>query len=81
MTFFQERWALCPGGEGPAHLYKPYRYVPPQRLGFLYRFSLKTGVDFAHFDLESSMVFEGTKEVYERFIVSIPNGKERKRNM
>ena len=27
------------------------------------------------------MVFEGTKEVYERFIVSIPNGEERKRNI
>ena len=24
----------------------PFRYVPPKRVGFLYRFSLKTGVDF-----------------------------------
>ena len=55
-------------------LYKPYRYVPPQRVGFLYRFSLKTDIDFAHFDLESDVVFEGTKEVYERVIVSILTG-------
>ena len=35
-------------------------------VGFLCRFGLKTGVDFAHFDLESGMVFEETTEVYER---------------
>ena len=42
------------------------RYVPPQRVGFLRRFGLKTGIDFAHFGLESGMVFEETTEVYER---------------
>ena len=26
------------------------------------RFGLKTGIHFAHFDLESGMVFEGTTE-------------------
>ena len=36
---------------GGTLLYKPCRYVPPQRLGFF----LKTGVDFAHFGLESCM--------------------------
>ena len=39
-------------------LYKPYRYVPPQREGFLHRFGLKTGIDFARFGLESGMVFK-----------------------
>ena len=42
------------------------RYVPPQRVGFLRRFGLKTGIDFAHFGLESGMVFEETIGVYER---------------
>ena len=50
---------------GATLLYKPYRYVPPQRVGFLGRFSLKTGIHFAHFGLESAMVFEGTTVVYE----------------
>ena len=52
-----------PGGVLP--LYKPYRYVPPQRVGFLRRFDLKMGTDFAHFGLESGMVFKGTTGVYE----------------
>ena len=47
-------------------LYKLYRYVPPHRVGFLRRFGLKTGIHFAHFGLESGMVFEGTTGVYER---------------
>ena len=50
---------------GATLLYKPYRHVPPQRVGFLRRFGLKTGIDFAHFGLESSMVFEGTTVVHE----------------
>ena len=37
-------------------------------------FGLKTGIDFAHFGLESDMVFEGTTGVYMNiFIVSFPN--------
>ena len=48
------------GGSTP--LYKPYRYVQPHRLGFLGRFGLKTG-----------MVFEGTTECMNVFVVSIPN--------
>ena len=62
-------------------MYKLYRYVPPHRVGFLRRFGLKTGINFAYFGLESSMVFEGTTELYERlyrfnskFIVLIRNG-------
>ena len=54
---------VTPGGEGGTPLYKPYRYVPPHRVGVLLRFGLKTGIHFAHFSLESSMVFEGTTEV------------------
>ena len=55
------------GGEKGTPLYKPYRYVPPpQRVRFLHRFGLKTGIDFAHFGLESGMVFEGATRVNER---------------
>ena len=49
---------------GSIPLHKPYRYLPPQKV--LRRFGLKTGIDFAHFDLESGMVFEGNTGVYER---------------
>ena len=48
---------------GSTPLYKPYRYVPLQRVGFLRRLGLKTGLDFAQFGLESGMVFEETKGV------------------
>ena len=41
-------------------------YVPPHRIGVLRRFGLKTGIRFAHFGLESGMVFEGTTGLYER---------------
>ena len=34
--------------------------MPPHRVGFLRRFGLKTGTHFAHYGLESGMVFEGT---------------------
>ena len=45
--------------------------MPPYRVGFLRRFGLKTVVHFAHFGLESGMVFGGTTGVYKliyRFI-------------
>ena len=51
------------GGGTP--LYKPQRYLPPQRVGFLRRFGPKMGVDFAHFGLESGMVYAGAPGVYE----------------
>ena len=54
-----------PGGGGSTPLCKPYRYVPPQRVWFLGLFGLKTGTHFAHFGLESGVVFEGTTGVYE----------------
>ena len=38
----------------------------PKAVGFLDRFGLKTGLDFAHFSLGSGMIFEGTMGVYER---------------
>ena len=53
------------GGGGGTPLYNPYRYVLPQRLWFLHRFGLKTGIHFAHFGLESGMVFERSMGVYE----------------
>ena len=59
------------GGGTP--LYKPYRYVPPQRVGVLHHFGLKTGIHFAYLGLESGMVFEGTTGCMNLFIVSIPN--------
>ena len=40
--------------------------MPPHRVGFLRCFGLKTGIHFAHFGLESGMVFEGITGVYER---------------
>ena len=43
-----------------------YRYVPPYRVEFLRRFGLKTDIHFAHFGMESRVVFEGTTGVYER---------------
>ena len=39
----------APGG---TPLYKPCMYVPPQRVMFLRRFGLKTGIDFPYFGLE-----------------------------
>jgi len=55
-----------PRGGAATPLYNLYRYVPPHRVGFLRRFGLKTGIQFAHFGLESGMGFEGTMGVYQR---------------
>ena len=52
-----------PGGGGDTLLYKPFRYVPPQKVCFFRRFGLTTGIDLSHFGPESGMVFE---EEYER---------------
>ena len=49
-----------PGGGGTP-LYKPYRYVPPQRVGFLRRFGLQTGIHFAHLGMEPGMVLGRTR--------------------
>ena len=61
-----DREGKPPGGGGGTPLYKLYRDVPPHRVGFLCRFGLKTVIDFAHFGLESGVVFGGTTGVYER---------------
>ena len=45
--------------------------MPPHRVGFLRRFGVKTGIDFAYFGLESGMVFEGTTGVHKN--TSVPN--------
>ena len=50
--------AVRPGG---TPLYKPHRYVPPQRVGFLRRFGLRTVIDFAHFEPWNRVWF--TKEL------------------
>jgi len=42
-SYFRQQ---TPGG-GVTPLYKPYRDVPAQSVGFLRRFCLKTGIDFA----------------------------------
>ena len=52
------------GGGGGTPLYKVYRYVPPQRLWFLSRFGLKTGIDFDNYGLKSGRVF-GAGNIYE----------------
>ena len=65
---------------GSTRLYRPYRYVPPQRVRFLRRLGVKTCKEFAHFGLESGMVFEETTGVYERICRSFQfemNQKER----
>ena len=41
-------------------LYEPYKFEPPQRVGFFGLFNLKTGAHFANFGLESVIVFGGT---------------------
>ena len=49
---------------------------------FLRRFGLKMGIDFAHFNLESDMVYEGAiRECIKVSLDLIPNKKERKSNM
>ena len=56
---------------GGGVLLYPYRYVPLQRVGFLHRLGLKTGIDLAQFGLESA--FEGATVVYEHICRLIPN--------
>ena len=48
-------------------LYKPYRYVQPRlRVWFLGLSVLKMGIDSAHVDLKSGVVFERITRAYER---------------
>ena len=41
----------------------------PKGVGFLNRFGLKTGTDFTHFGLESSLVFKGTSGMCESILI------------
>ena len=52
-------------------MYKPHSSVllcvaPKGMVSFCAFFGLRTGIDFAHFGLESSMVFVGVTGVHER---------------
>ena len=49
---------------GGTPLYKLQGYVP-SHCGVFDRFSLQTGIHFAHFGLESGIAFEGTTGAYE----------------
>ena len=64
--YFPEGTSLC----------KPYGYVLPQRVWFLRRFGLKTGIGFAHFGLELGMVFEETTGVNQRIYMYRFNSSE-----
>ena len=55
--------------------------VPPQRVGFLCRFGLKMGIDFAHICLESVMVFEGTTGVYECILLFLFQNSKKESEM
>ena len=58
---------LSAGGGGGVFPYISHiDYDAPKAVGFLGRFGLKRGIDFAHLSLGSGMVFEGTTGVYER---------------
>ena len=65
-------------------LYQVYRYVPPQRVWFLSRFGVKTGIDFQHFGLKLGMLIGGTftKAINLFFFpaTGASNWRERKRN-
>ena len=63
-TIMEGKPIYRPQGDSP--LNKSYKYVPPQRVGFLRLFGLKTGIDFARCGLALGMVFEETTGAYER---------------
>ena len=62
---------IFPPGNTP--LYKLYRYVPRQRVWFLSRFGLKTGIDFDHFGLKSVWFSRKPRERINVFVLSTPN--------
>ena len=61
------------GGGGGGALYKLYRYPPPQRVWFLRRFGLKTGIDFAHFCLNRVWFSRELRECMNVFFISVLN--------
>ena len=60
--FWRSREGPSRGGGGVLPYISHTGYVLPHRVGFLRRIGLKTGIHFAHFNLESGIVFEGTME-------------------
>ena len=62
MYFFGDHAKGLPGGGGVLPYISHTGYVLPYRMGFLRRIGLKTGIHFAHFNLKSGIVFEGTME-------------------
>ena len=77
-TGFAQIFSCCPKnlscpkfGGAAAPLAPPARtpmFVPSQRVGFLSRFGLETGIHFAYFELESGMVFEGSNGSLETYL-------------
>ena len=61
---------MLPGEGGRTPLYKPYRVCAAPKSKVFEPFCLKTGFDFAHFGLESGMVFEGTMHLSFQFQMS-----------
>ena len=62
---YSHHWFPGGGAGTGGYSLKSYRYVPPQRVGLFRCFGLKTGIDFAHFGLESGMGIEGITGVLE----------------
>ena len=60
------RIQLSPGGYSLIFVYEG-------RVFWIIQFGPQTGIDFAHFGLESGMVFEGILECMNVFVVSVPN--------
>ena len=66
--------------QGGTSIYKPYSAVSPQRVGFLRRFGLKTGIDFVHFGPESgngSRGHYGSVRTYLLFQFQMKTEKDR----
>ena len=66
-----------PEGGGGDSLFKPYRYGPPHRVGFLHCFGLKTGIHFAHFGRERRSVWTYFNSRWVRKKEKIKNGFEK----
>ena len=74
---YKAHWRKSPGG---TPLYEVYKCVPPQRVWFLNRFGLKTGIDFEHFGLKLGMVIEGTFTKAYKLIFLPSNCNEKPRS-
>ena len=53
------------GGGGDGGAINPYIRHIAMCLGFLGRFGQETGINFAHFGLESGIVYKGTTPLYQ----------------